>query len=69
MARARDLGIEIGRLPPGPANAITDVDGVQWTVAVVSIPCTERPVRASVIAMRGNLRDVRELSSAGAARS
>jgi D-aminopeptidase len=29
MARARDLGIEIGRLRPGPANAITDVAGVR----------------------------------------
>ena len=27
--RARDLGIEIGRLPPGPENAITDVAGVK----------------------------------------
>lgn len=27
--RARELGIEIGRLPPGPANAITDVDGIR----------------------------------------
>jgi D-aminopeptidase len=27
--RARDLGIEIGRLPPGPENAITDVPGVR----------------------------------------
>jgi D-aminopeptidase len=27
--RARDLGIDIGRLPSGPANAITDVPGVQ----------------------------------------
>jgi len=27
-ARARDLGITIGRLPPGPLNAITDVPGV-----------------------------------------
>ena len=27
--RARELGIEIGRLPPGPANAITDVPGVR----------------------------------------
>jgi D-aminopeptidase len=26
--RARDVGIEIGRLAPGPANAITDVEGV-----------------------------------------
>ena len=28
MPRARDLGIEIGRLPSGPANAITDVPGL-----------------------------------------
>ncbi len=29
MARARDLGIAIGRMDPGPHNAITDVDGVR----------------------------------------
>ena len=29
MPRARDLGIEIGRLPTGAENAITDVDGVR----------------------------------------
>jgi D-aminopeptidase len=29
MPRARDLGIEIGALPTGAANAITDVDGVR----------------------------------------
>ena len=29
MARARDLRLEIGRLPTGPANAITDVEGVR----------------------------------------
>ena len=29
MARARDLGIGIGDLPVGPANAITDVEGVR----------------------------------------
>ena len=27
--RARDLGIVIGDLPPGPANAMTDVAGVR----------------------------------------
>jgi D-aminopeptidase len=27
-ARVRDLGVTIGRLPPGPLNAITDVPGV-----------------------------------------
>ena len=26
--RARELGITVGILPPGPLNAITDVDGV-----------------------------------------
>jgi D-aminopeptidase len=29
VPRARDLGIEIGALPPGSANAITDVKGVR----------------------------------------
>ena len=29
MPRARDLGIELGRQPTGPANAITDVAGVR----------------------------------------
>ena len=29
MPRARDLGIVIGRLPSGPANAITDVPGLR----------------------------------------
>src|ERR671916_414355 len=28
-ARARDLGIRLGRLEPGPYNAITDVPGVR----------------------------------------
>ena len=27
--RARDLGVVVGTLPPGPNNAITDVDGVR----------------------------------------
>src|SRR5262249_62197591 len=27
--RARDLGITVGVLPPGPLNAITDVSGVK----------------------------------------
>ena len=27
--RARDIGINVGTLPPGPLNAITDVDGVR----------------------------------------
>jgi len=34
--RARDLGIEIGVLPPGPLNAITDVGGVRVGHATVT---------------------------------
>ncbi|HUQ21694.1 MAG TPA: P1 family peptidase [Gaiellaceae bacterium] len=35
MPRARDLGIEIGRLPTGPANAISDVEvGVGHTTVI-----------------------------------
>src|SRR4030095_14453889 len=33
--RARDLGVVIGRLGPGPLNAITDVDGVRVGHATV----------------------------------
>jgi D-aminopeptidase len=29
MTRLRDLGLSVGQLPPGPANAITDVAGVR----------------------------------------
>jgi D-aminopeptidase len=29
MARARDLGIVVGTLPPGPLNALTDVRGIR----------------------------------------
>ena len=29
MSRPRELGVRIGRLPAGPLNAITDVDGVR----------------------------------------
>jgi D-aminopeptidase len=34
-ARLRDLGIVTGTLPPGPLNAITDVEGVRVGVATV----------------------------------
>ncbi|HET9671491.1 MAG TPA: S58 family peptidase, partial [Actinomycetota bacterium] len=29
MTRYRDLGLTVGLLPPGPQNAITDVEGVR----------------------------------------
>jgi D-aminopeptidase len=28
MTRYRDLGLTVGQLPPGPLNAITDVEAV-----------------------------------------
>ena len=39
--RARDLGVEVGIFPPGPWNAITDVDGV-WVGQVSSVPSQAR---------------------------
>jgi D-aminopeptidase len=43
MTRYRDLGLSVGRLPPGPLNAITDVDGV--TVGVTTLIQGEGPLR------------------------
>ncbi len=34
--RARDLGVEVGILPPGPWNAITDVEGV-WVGKLLGV--------------------------------
>ncbi len=44
--RARDLGIAIGRLPPGPWNAITDVEGVR--VGHVTLHSGEGELRPGV---------------------
>ena len=51
--RARDLGIEVGRGRPGPANAITDVDGVRvgFTTLIAGdgpLVVGEGPVRTGV---------------------
>jgi D-aminopeptidase len=35
MTRYRDLGLTVGQLPPGPGNAITDVDGVRVGVTTL----------------------------------
>jgi D-aminopeptidase len=35
MTRYRDLGLTVGRLPPGPLNAITDVSGVRVGVTTL----------------------------------
>lgn len=47
MTRARDLGITIGDLPPGPNNAITDVPGV-WVGHRTVIVDAPRVVRTGV---------------------
>src|SRR5579872_6566124 len=60
--RARELGVVIGRLPPGELNAITDVPGVRvGQVSIVSGEGALRPgfgpVRTGVTAIwphRGN---------------
>lgn len=44
--RARDLGIVVGRLPTGEANAITDVPGVR--VGHVSLIAGEGPLRPGI---------------------
>ena len=54
--RARDLGIVIGTLPTGPANAITDVDGVLVGHATIvrgegALKVGEGPVRTGVTAV------------------
>lgn len=43
MTRYRDLGLTVGLLPPGPLNAITDVDGV--TVGMTTLIEGEGPLR------------------------
>ncbi len=47
MPSARDLGLEIGKLPPGPLNAITDVQGV----AVGHTTLSEGAVQTGVTAI------------------
>lgn len=56
-ARLRDLGIRVGRLDPGPHNAITDVAGVEvgYTTLVRDAPAT---VRTGVTAIWPGGRDV-----------
>jgi D-aminopeptidase len=51
--RLRDLGVTIGRIPPGPHNAITDVSGVRVGHATLvtgegSLRVGEGPVRTGV---------------------
>ncbi len=50
MTRYRDLGLQVGLLPPGPLNAITDVDGV--TVGVTTLIDGDGPLEVG----RGPIR-------------
>jgi D-aminopeptidase len=51
--RARDLGITLGSLPPGPLNTITDVAGVRVGHATIARdqPDGGRPLRTGVTAI------------------
>ena len=46
MTRYRDLGLTVGQLPPGPMNAITDVDGV--AVGVTTLIEGDGPLQIGV---------------------
>ncbi len=46
MPSARDLGLEIGSLPPGPLNAITDVEGVAVGQVTLSAGAVQTGVTA-----------------------
>ncbi len=53
MTRYRDLGLTVGLLPPGPLNAITDVDGVMVGITTLiegdgPLTVGEGPVRTGV---------------------
>ena len=56
MTRYRDLGLTIGLLPPGPQNAITDVEGVRVGVTTLiegdgPLRLGEGPIRTGVTAI------------------
>jgi D-aminopeptidase len=54
-ARARDLGVAPGVLPPGPHNAITDVPGVRVGHATVSIGDSIRTGITAILPHGGNV--------------
>ena len=56
MTRYRDLGLTVGLLPPGPQNAITDVEGVRVGVTTLiegdgPLRLGEGPIRTGVTAL------------------
>ena len=69
-ARLRDLGLEVGTLPPGPLNAITDVAGVKVGYAtVIQDSADGSPARASLPSGRADGRSGPTTSSRGRSRS
>ena len=54
-ARARDLGIVVGTLPPGPLNAITDVAGVRVGHATLNRGTDVRTGVTAILPHAGNL--------------
>lgn len=55
MPRLRDLGYVIGRFPPGPMNAITDVAGVAVGHVTLTHGARTRTGATAVLAHGGNL--------------
>jgi D-aminopeptidase len=53
--RARDIGLQVGNLPPGPLNAITDVAGVAVGHATLIRGADVRTGVTAVLPHRGNL--------------
>src|SRR5437016_12233255 len=53
--RARDLGIRVGVLPPGPLNAITDVTGVKVGHTTLIKGDTVRTGVTAILPHGGNL--------------
>ncbi|MDP2470530.1 MAG: P1 family peptidase, partial [Candidatus Palauibacterales bacterium] len=53
--RAREVGIEIGMLDPGPLNAITDVSGVRVGHSTVAIGDSIRTGVTAILPHSGNL--------------
>src|SRR5947209_15867946 len=53
--RARDMGIKVGVLPPGPLNAITDVSGVKVGHATLIKGDTVRTGVTAILPHGGNL--------------
>ena len=55
LPRARELGLAVGQLPPGPLNRITDVAGVTVGHCTIDTSCHKTGVTA-VLPCPGSLR-------------